>query len=264
MRRERHLLDATKKIPQINVEGKPTSEAYMQKSNGFELVKNKVENCIPTQGDKAKKYENLEDGEIIEENSSEASPAEPITNKEVEKIEQIDSEATTKEPKKTANRGKSPLDLKKTTNSVSDVKFEPERALIHVNKSTEEYLSTTKSNSDSEVQISEVNYVKSIMSKNVSTLLKIDLPIDTENLSTDEPQFDKMQQVSNSCTSSDKNDDVSVNTALNTSGLDTSKVVKNISTSSTDYTLVEDDENNDVIIYVSRKKRKKKKSLGNN
>lgn len=47
------------------------------------------------------------------------------------------------------------------------------------------------------------------------------------------------------------------NNALNTSG---NKSVKNISTSSKDYLIVED-ENNDTIIYVTRKKKKKKKSL---
>lgn len=47
------------------------------------------------------------------------------------------------------------------------------------------------------------------------------------------------------------------NNALNTSG---NKSVKNISTSSKDYLIVED-ENNDTIIYVTRKKKKKKKNL---
>lgn len=54
-------------------------------------------------------------------------------------------------------------------------------------------------------------------------------------------------------------DETMLNTSLNSS---TPKLVKNISTKSTDYRIVEDD-NNDVIIYVTRKKRKKKKSLQN-
>lgn len=256
-RRGRHLPDTDKIIPQIKVKEMPTLAIKQSE-------KIKIENCITPQADEAKKYENLEDGEIIDENSTEASPAELITNEKVGIVEHSNSEAKPIELKKTANGRKIPFEIDKPQNSEIDVNYKPERVLMHHNKSKEKHLTATKSDSDSEVKISEVNCMEPILLENVSKLFKIDLPIKTENLYTNEPQVDKMQNVPDGCTSSDKNDEVSVNAALNTSGLlDTSKVVKNISTSSTDYTLVEDDENNDVIIYVSRKKRKKKKILGN-
>lgn len=254
-RRERHLLDTDKKIQQINIEEKPTLRAYKKVSNGFESKKNKLEICIPLQKDGAKKHENLEDGEIIDENSTEASsPAEPITNTKFENVEQSNSETTPKDLNRAANRQKDPVEVEKVKDSEIDVKYKLERV----------FMPTKEPNSDSAVEISEVNCMKSVVLNNEDKLLKIDLSIKTENLSTNEPQVDKIQNVLDGCTSLNKSDEVSVNTALNTSGLlDTSKILRNISTSSTDYTLVEDDENNDVIIYVSRKKRKKKKSLGN-
>lgn len=256
-RQEGHLLD--KKTPQNFFEEKLTLKVYKQVLNGFESEKTKTKNYIPPVGDEAKKYENLEDGEIIDENSCEAPSAELITNKKMEKVEQKNSETTPKELKRTVNEGKVPLEIDKAKNSETEIKYEPEGVLMYDNKSIEEHLSTTKSTSDSDVKISQMNCMKYMVSKNVSKLLKMDLSIKTENLPTNEPQVDKIQTVPDGCTSSDKNDGVAANTTLNTSGLlDTSKVVKNISTSSTDYTLVEDDENNDVIIYVSRKKRKKK------